>query len=103
MRLQPDARFRAHLIAAACVSALCMPAWAGVEANQASLADLEAMPGVGTAVAERIVEARTSRPFADWADLIRRVKGIGPGNAARLSAQGLTVNGAAFTPTAERR
>ena len=32
----------------------------------------------------------------DWADLIRRVKGIGMGNAAKLSAQGLRVNGAAF-------
>jgi hypothetical protein len=29
--------------------------------------------------------------------VIRRVKGVGPGNAARLSAAGLRVNGAAFS------
>ena len=39
---------------------------------------------------------RVKAPFRDWADLMARVKGIGAGNAARFSAQGLTVNGQAY-------
>ena len=34
--------------------------------------------------------------FKDWTDLIDRVKGLGEGNAAKFSTEGLTVNGAAF-------
>ena len=32
----------------------------------------------------------------DWNDLIDRVQGIGPAKAGKLSAEGLTVNGAVF-------
>lgn len=33
----------------------------------------------------------------DWNDLIDRVQGIGPAKAGKLSAEGLTVNGAVYT------
>jgi competence protein ComEA len=36
---------------------------------------------------------RQRKPFADWADLMRRVKGIRSASAERFAAQGLTVNG----------
>ena len=40
--------------------------------------------------------ARRQQPFADWPDLLRRVKGLGPRLATRLSAQGLRVEGLAY-------
>jgi competence protein ComEA len=73
---------------------------AAVELNSASLAELEALGGVGTALAAHIVEERARRPFDDWADARRRLKGLGPKLAARLSEQGLTVRGAPFAPAA---
>lgn len=66
---------------------------AAVEANRASPEDLMAIRGIGPATSQRIVEARAERPFASWADFIQRVRGVGPVRAARMSEQGLTVNG----------
>ena len=41
-------------------------------------------------------QARTQR---DWQDLLDRVSGIGPKTAEKLTAQGLTVNGRAYSPS----
>ena len=57
-----------------------------VDANTAPGAVLEALPGLGPALAGRIDEARTVRPFQSLGDLDRRVKGIGPARAAALSS-----------------
>lgn len=84
-------------IAVACCS---LDARAALDLNSASLAQLEALGGVGTTLAARMVEARANRPFTDWADAQRRVKGLGPKVAAQLSDQGLTINGAPYTPAA---
>lgn len=65
----------------------------GVEANTATQAQLESLPGVGPSLAERILKAR---PFADWDELRHRVKGIGKATAAKLSAAGLRVQGQPF-------
>ncbi len=46
----------------------------GVNVNTASEPELEALPGIGPALAARIIE---SRPYANTADL-DKVKGIGP-------------------------
>jgi len=75
---------------------LAPAAWgqpATLELNEATLAQLESLPGIGPALAERLLLARANGPFKDWADLRRRVRGVGPKLAARLSAQGLVVNG----------
>lgn len=64
-----------------------------VEVNLASEADLDSLRGVGPALTARILAQRAQAPFADWADLVRRVKGIRPATAGQLAAQGLTVNG----------
>jgi competence protein ComEA len=61
-----------------------------VEANSANRAALESLPGVGPALAGRLLAAR---PFQDWPDLIRRVGGVRRAMAQRLSAAGLRVNG----------
>ena len=69
-----------------------------LDINTASLAQIEALSGVGTALAARVIEERAKRPFADWPDAQKRVKGLGPKLAAQLSEQGLTVNGVAYGP-----
>jgi competence protein ComEA len=55
-----------------------------VNVNRADAADLEALPGIGAVLAERIVADRAANgPFAALADL-ERVSGIGPAVVARL-------------------
>ncbi len=71
-----------------------------VEVNTASRAQLESVPGVGPQLAERLLAAR---PFADWADLQKRVKGLGQASALRLSVQGLRVNGQPLAAARETR
>jgi competence protein ComEA len=69
---------------------------APLELNSASRAELESLAGIGLQLAERLLAARSQALFADWADLRRRVPGIGTARARRLSAQGLRVNGQSF-------
>lgn len=71
---------------------------APLELNTASRAELESLAGIGLQLAERLLTARSQALFADWANLRRRVPGIGVARARRLSAQGLRVNGLGFEP-----
>jgi len=75
-------------------------AFAAVDANQASQAELDAIKGIGPALSQRIVSQRKKAAFVDWADLIDRVHGVGNTSAARFSAEGLTVNGKHFPGSA---
>jgi len=70
------------------------------DANQASAAELEAVKGIGPALSGKILAARQQGSFKSWADMVERVPGLGPGNAARLSQNGLTVAGAGYAPAA---
>lgn len=81
---------------AALAAVFSLGAVAGVEINQATAAELDGIRGIGPGTSSRILEARQKGPFADWNDLIARVKGIGPASAARLSGEGVRVGGAAF-------
>ena len=74
----------------------CAVGHAAVDANKATQPELEAIKGIGPAVAQRLLDERQKQPFADWSDMATRVKGVGPGNAAKFSAAGLTVNGSAY-------
>jgi competence protein ComEA len=69
---------------------------ATVDINHATAADLDGIKGIGPGTSTRILEARQKGPFADWNDLITRVKGIGPASAARLSGEGVTVQGTPY-------
>jgi competence protein ComEA len=71
--------------------------WAAVDANKASDAELDAVRGVGPSLSKRIIEERKKGgDFKDWPDLMSRVKGVKEKAAAKLSAEGLTVNGQSF-------
>jgi competence protein ComEA len=69
-------------------------AQADVEANTATRAELESLPGLGPALVQRRLAAR---PFKDWADLTKRVPGIKAATARKLSAAGLRVAGQPFS------
>ena len=71
-------------------------AFAAVDVNKATQAELEAIKGIGPAIAGKILDERKKGSFKDWPDLIDRVKGVGEGNAAKFSADGLTVGGSTF-------
>ena len=71
-------------------------AFATVDANQATLEQLDAVKGINPALSQRIIDQRNKASFADWSDLIARVHGIGNATAAKFSANGLTVNGRLF-------
>ena len=81
-------RASALWLGSACLS-MCL----ATEVNQATEAELDSVKGLGPASTARILEARTQGLFKDWADLVRRVKGIKPTQAAKLSEAGLRVNG----------
>ncbi len=75
-------------------------AMAAVDINTASEADLDSIKGIGPGTSGKMLEARKAGKFKDWGDLIARVPGIGDKRAAKLSAEGLTVNGAKYQPAA---
>jgi len=76
----------------------CGAAWAQVDINHATEAELDGIRGIGPATTRRILQERERQPFKDWADLVARVRGVGRASAASFSAQGFTVNGLPYTP-----
>ena len=84
------------------VSAMLFAAasFAAVDVNKGSAADLDGLKGVGPAMSKRILDARQKGEFKDWGDFMERVKGVKEKKAAKLSAEGLTVNGKAFSAPA---
>lgn len=83
--------------------ALCLPLGSAVaqapaltELNLANQAELEQVAGLGPQLAERLLQARRDGVFLSWADAQKRVKGLGPASAKRLSDHGLRVNGEAW-------
>ena len=71
-------------------------AFAAVDANKATQAELETVKGIGPSISGKILDERKKANFKDWPDLVERVKGVGDGNAAKFSTEGLTVNGQGF-------
>ena len=78
-----------------------MAAFAAVDINKGSEAELQSIKGIGAAKSKLIVEERKKGDFKNWDDFITRVKGFGEASATKLSAEGLTVGGAGFKPAAK--
>ena len=70
--------------------------FAAVDVNTAKAADLDGIKGIGPAMSQKILDERKKGKFKSWDDFISRVKGVGEGNAAVFSKEGLTVNGDSF-------
>ena len=70
--------------------------FAAVDVNKATAAELDSIKGIGPATSTKIMDERKKGNFKDWNDFIERVKDVGEGNAAKFSAEGLTVDGAGF-------
>jgi competence protein ComEA len=83
-------------IVALAAALFAVAAWAAVDVNKATDAELDSVKGVGPALSKRILDARKEAPFKDWPDFMSRVKGVKEKSATKLSAEGLTVNGQAF-------
>ncbi|CAN5221884.1 hypothetical protein BH11PSE9_BH11PSE9_07790 [soil metagenome] len=84
-------------ILAAMLALFAAAAFAAVDVNKATQAELEGIKGIGPSISAKILDERKKGAFKDWQDMVDRVKGVGEGNAAKFSTEGLTVNGAAFT------
>ena len=78
---------------AALAALLATTAFAAVEANKATQAELEAISGIGPTISASIVSERKKAEFKDWNDLFKRVRGVGDRSAAKFSQGGLTVAG----------
>jgi competence protein ComEA len=86
---------------AALLAFVASAAFAAIDINKATQADLESIKGIGPVISTKILDERKKGgPFKDWNDVLGRVKGIGEGNASKFSADGLTVNDKAFRTTA---
>lgn len=70
--------------------------FAAVDVNKATAAELDGIKGIGPGISGKIIDERKKGNFKDWNDFIERVKGVGEANAAKYSAQGMTVGGASF-------
>lgn len=86
--------FRKFLTLIAFLSALSC--YAALDINKASEAELDSIKGIGPGTSSKILTERKKVAFKDWNDFISRVPGIGDVKAAQFSAEGVTVNGAAF-------
>lgn len=88
-----------RVLAALGLCAASLAASAAIDINKASADQLQALKGIGPTLSSRIMEARQKSVFKNWGDLIDRVSGLGTAKAAKLSAEGLTVAGAAYAAT----
>jgi competence protein ComEA len=75
-------------------------AFAAVDVNTATEAELDGIKGIGPGLSGRILEERKNAPFKDWADFIGRVGGVGNKSAVSFSKEGLTVNGKKYSAAA---
>ncbi|MBE7369939.1 ComEA family DNA-binding protein [Ramlibacter pallidus] len=78
-------------------------AFAAVDVNTAKAADLDGLKGIGPVMSKRILDERKKGKFKSWEDMVSRVKGLGDTSAAKLSAEGLTVNGESFKAAAAEK
>lgn len=76
----------------------CLACWIStsghaLELNQANVAELDSLRGMGPALSAQVLAEREHKAFDSWADFRARVSGIGPAKIKQFAAQGLTING----------
>jgi len=71
-------------------------AFAAVDVNKATEAELDGIKGIGPVTTKLIISERKKGEFKSWDDFVTRVKGVGDKSAAKFSAEGLTVAGAKY-------
>jgi competence protein ComEA len=71
-------------------------AFAAVDVNKATEAELDSVNGIGPAKTRAIVAERQKGEFKSWEDFMSRVKGVREKTATKFSAGGLTVGGASY-------
>lgn len=71
-------------------------AFAAVDVNKATEAELDGIKGIGPVTTKLIMSERKKSEFKNWDDFVARVKGVGDKSAAKFSAEGLTVSGAKY-------
>ena len=72
--------------------------FAAVNANTASVEELQVVAGIGPTIAQRIVDERRKGPYKGLDDIQARVKGIGETSIRKMAAAGLTVSGGRTKP-----
>lgn len=77
------ARVQPHVTAGPTWSKPTRPTAALVDPNHANAGELQTLPSIGPKLAQRIIDERAKRPFANVDDL-RRVAGIGPKTLEKL-------------------
>jgi len=71
-------------------------AFAGVDLNSADEAALKEVKGIGKITAQAIIAERDANgPFKDYADLAKRVKGVGKKTIEKLKEAGMDVGSGA--------
>ena len=70
--------------------------FAAVDVNQATVAELDGIKGIGPGLSRAILAERKTAPFGSWPDFIGRVRGVKEATAIKLSSGGLTVHGQSF-------
>lgn len=78
-------------------------AFAAVDVNKATEAELDGVKGIGPVMTKRILDERKKGEFKSWEDLISRVTGVGESNAAKFSEGGLRVKGKTFKTAADTK
>ena len=91
-----------HRLALALLLAATLSGAQTLDIAQAREMDLDGLHGLGPATTRRILQERERQPFRDWQDLMQRTPGLGPQKAARLSEQGLRVQGQPYPAPAQR-
>jgi competence protein ComEA len=71
-------------------------AFAAVDVNKATEAELDGVKGIGPVTTKLIISERKKGEFKNWDDFVARVKGVGDKSAAKFSAEGLTVSGSSY-------
>ncbi|MFN7644653.1 MAG: ComEA family DNA-binding protein [Burkholderiales bacterium] len=74
-------------------------AFAAVNANTATVDELQTVAGIGPTIAQRIVDERRNGAFKSLDDIQARVKGVGETSIRKMAAAGLTVSGGARSKT----